>query len=575
MIDMRQLGLTLDAFSIGRREIAALGLAHAPAARISLDLVAASICINLFGLALPLVILQVYDRVIPNKALDTLAWLLTGLTVVIGCDTLLRIARGYLAALAGSGFAHSAPCRAFESILFDSVGSGHDKTRRLEAPVANLQRMAAVQNLANFLGGRTRLLLMDLPFIPLHLAVVWLIGGPLVLVSLASVGLFAAASAGMWVTLRRTIRQCDRQDARIEDFLGDVFAGIITLKGMGMEPQFVRRFERLQRRAATISFELIEKSALSQSTVLLFSNLSMIAIVSIGALFTIDGQLSVGALAACSLLTGRVVQPVLSAISLRDEVQRIRLGLKDIGHIEEQRPQGGSIPAKLIGPPEIRFDALQCATMNGSSLAVPSMTLRAGEMIALVGDGGSGKSALLEVICGLAAPASGSVHVGGLTPVELRARHLQSIAYVARNSECFRGTILENLTLFGRGCSESQGLKAAAALGLDRDIDRLPKGYMTEIGDGISATLPIGLLRRIAIARSIAPEPNLLLLDEPQASLDSVADAALRRCLSGLKGQVTIVMATSRPSYAALADRVLRCQGGVAEVSPDSDRGRP
>jgi ATP-binding cassette, subfamily C, bacterial LapB len=124
----------------------------------------------------------------------------------------------------------------------------------------------------------------------------------------------------------------------------------------------------------------------------------------------------------------------------------------------------------------------------------------------------------------------------------------------------FKGTILDNLTLFGRGPSAQQAYAAVALVGLDRDIDRLPRGYASELGEGVAETLPPGLLKRLALARALAVQPEILILDEPQAFLDAEADRQQIACLGRIRGLATIVMITVRPSYVAIADRAFECR---------------
>ena len=124
----------------------------------------------------------------------------------------------------------------------------------------------------------------------------------------------------------------------------------------------------------------------------------------------------------------------------------------------------------------------------------------------------------------------------------------------------FKGTILDNLTLFGRGPSAQDAYGAVALVGLDRDINRLPRGYASELGEGVAETLPPGLLKRLALARALAVRPDILILEEPQAFLDAVADREQIACLGRIRGLATIIMITSRPSYVAIADRAFECR---------------
>lgn len=553
----------LGQFGIRRDELEAFGLQEARVLRLPRSVMAASIAINTLGLALPLSIMQVYDRVIPHSSGETLLALLSALIVVVIVDGALKIARAYMSAWVAARFTQVSMVSAFERVLYAPRAAF-----TADPPARHLQRLQAVQRLGDFYGGRSRLLLLDLPFVFLFLAVLALIGGWLVLVALAVVAAFAIATVHIGRKLRAAHESRDRQDAKIHDFLADALTGITTLKGHAMEPMLLRRFERLQRSAAEIDYEAIELAILSEAKVTALGNVTMIAMVTVGAVLAIAGDMTIGTLSACTMLSGRAIQPILGAASLWNEVQKMRLGLD---HVRElfalpEREHAIEAASEPRAAPAVRILGLGHRIEDRTILEAGDIELPAGAITAFTGDDESGKATLLHLIAGEGRPTRGEIHIDGEEPGLYRTRHPGAIGIVAQNPVFFRGTILDNLTLFGDGPTADEARNAAAFVGVDRDIARLPSGYDMRLGEGVSETLPTGFLKRLAFARALALRPGLLLLDEPQAFLDQDADRQLLAALERLRGAVTIVMCTNRPSYLAMADRAWLCRG--ARITP-------
>ena len=247
-------------FGIGRHELQALGLDKTHLLRMPWSVVAASAAINLLALALPLTILQVYDRVIPHQSIETLTMLLLGLVVVVAIDAVLRISRAYVIAWAATRFTQAAVVTAFDRVM---LAPGRALER--DPSARQLQKIQAVQRLGEFYGGRSRLVLLDLPFVLVFIAIMALIASALAVVALVVLIVFSAVTMHMGRMLKLAIERRDAQDTKIYDFIADVLTGITTLKGHAMEPMMLRRFERLQRSAAEMDFRAIETGIRSEA----------------------------------------------------------------------------------------------------------------------------------------------------------------------------------------------------------------------------------------------------------------------------------------------------------------------
>jgi ATP-binding cassette, subfamily C, bacterial LapB len=562
-IDILSRGRGLAAqFGIGRHELEALGLDRTHLLRMPVSVVAASVAINLLALALPLTILQVYDRVIPHQAVETLAVLLIGLIITVAIEAVLRIARAYVTAWGATRFTQVALGAAFARVIF-----APRRAYEQDPATRHLQRIQSVQRLGEFYGGRSRLLLLDLPFVVVFIAVMGLIAGPLALVALAVLITFSGVTVSMGRRLKRAIEERDAQDAKIYDFMADVLTGIATVKGYAMERMMLRRFERLQGSAAVIDFRAIETGILSEAKVNSLGNVTLVAMVTFGALLAIDDKMTIGLLSACTLLSGRVIQPILGAASLWNEVQRMRLGLEQVRALFDLPEPPGRAPPAAAAPPAVTL-AGAVVSEGARRLVEPvDLTIAPGTIVAFTGQDTRCRAALLALIAGEIAPQEGRVTIGEADPRELRGSRPGAVSVVAPSPSFFKGTILDNLTLFGHGPSAQEACGAVTLVGADRDIDRLPRGYATELGEGVAETLPPGLLKRLTLARALAMRPAVIVLDEPQAFLDGDADRQQLACLGRIRGLATIVMGSSRPSYVAIADRAFECRDGrVSEI---------
>lgn len=538
--------------------------------RLAPAVVVGSVAVNLLALGLPLVVLQVYDRVLPNNATATLSVLMIGLVVVMVLDLAIRIARAHLVAWSAARHYHRLAADAVERLLEASPG-----LIEKESPSIHADRFRAIETLRDFYGGQSRLLLLDLPFILVFATLIGLIGEALVLVPVALLLIFGATTLISGRKLREVMSERSDLDDRKYDFIIEALDGIQTVKALAMEPQIMRRFERLQRACAETAYRMIIQTNAARSSGSLFANLTMIAVVAAGAVMVIDGRLTVGALACCTLLSGRMIQPVLKGLNLWAQVQSLAVARRRVGELlalpDVKAPEG-----RLDG--EIRGDVVleQASFVHPGTVApaVDSVDLRiaAGEIVGIRGAAGSGKTTLLHMLAGHVVPTSGRVLVGGHDLGGANRDDIcRALAYVPQNCAIFRGTVLENLTMFRTGEAVDAARAAAQTIGLEEDIHKLPAGYDTVLGEGITDELPRGMMQRIIIARALARRPKVLLFDEANRQLDARGDRLLRQGFEALRGETTIVLVSLRPSLLKIADRVFEMKAG--RLVPDQAHG--
>ena len=524
-----------------------------------------SFAINLLALALPLSIMQLYDRIIPRHSLETFSYLFLALALALVVEFVLKTTRSALLSWNAMHFVRNVEHEAIARLLWAKDGPFEHE------PVAvHVNRYAAVAALGDYHSGQARLVLIDLPFVGIALIVMTIVGGVMVLVPASLFLLFAALAISRARKFRTIINTRTAQDNRKYDFIAEVLSGIHTVKSMAMEPQMQRRFERLQQAVAETTFSSILTGQANQTSALLYGSISQLVVVAIGASQVVDDRLTMGALACCTLLSGRILQPLLRAISLWTEKEtvdhrraEIRL-LLDVPLVEA----APLIRAKVEGA--IRFESVTFSyspTVNPILHAV-DFSIAAGAIVGVKGRDGSGRSTLLKLLRGDIEPVSGRVTIDGISTIapEFLSTY-QSIAYVGAAPVVFRGTIMDNLTVFS---PERRDLarRMAQLFGLEAAINVLPDGFETTLGEGIGDDLPASIAQQLNIVRSLTSSPRILVLDEANTVLDGIAENALMRALDSLRGHLTVIIVSHRPSLLAMCDCLLIVQKGQVAWHP-------
>lgn len=528
--------------------------------------IVSSILINLLSLFMPLAIMQVYDRIIPRQAVETLTVLVIAIALMVTAEAIFRIARNHVVSWSATVLAW----RTHHEVL-KRVMAAPSSFLETESASRNHDRIQALTAYAEWHGSPSRLVLADLPFVALYVGLMIIVGGQLAAIPLILFLILAVAAHRRSTGVRKTNVNRAIEDMKTRDFLIEAINGLPTIKASAMESQMQRRFERLQETLATHSFTSIRLAEETQAFGNLLSSLTQMITVTVGAVFVIAGTLSIGALACCVMLAGRAVQPLLRCVAVWNELQSVIVGLEKAGPLLKlPRVQERSHPAGTKGPMDIRFAGVSFHHDQDSRMILDrvSMAVPAGSILAITGRDGVGKSTLVDLICGYLSNYSGEISIGGFDPRKDGATLKQHLAVVRPGASMMRGTIMDNLIMFRKGDEIELAIHAARLIGLDAQISRLPLGYQTVMSEGPSAELPAGLVQRIAIARAIARRPAVMMLDEANGALDMGSDQLLANGLRRLKGFTTILIITNRPSFAAIADETWRLEAGKLELVP-------
>jgi len=539
------------------------------------DVLMASLAINILTLALPLVILQVYDRIIPNESRETFLILCVGLIVVICLDGVLRALRSRVIIWAAARFEHAVSTRAVQSLLDTEIMSFESSPAG-----THMDRIAAVEMLRDFHSGQSLINLAELPFAAIFLMLIYLIGGDLVLAPLAVVSVAMLFSVVLGLRLDKVVRLRNELDDRRHNFVFQVLSGIHTVKGLGLEAQMCRQYQSLHAPLAASVRDVSYLSSLGQSIGSVLGSLAMVSVAGTGSIMVIENQLSGGSLIACMLLAGRAVQPLIRTISFWVQSRNLNLAQERLNFIttmeKENIGEGTTDFTDFQG--QIQMDDVTVHRGNPNAPVLDHVTLNisAGEIVAVTGKSGGGKSALLELFAGFIRPTSGTLSYDGVDTANINFQKLRKrIAYVRQFAVLFQGTLIDNMTRFRGPDRMASALDVAHELGLDETIAKMPNGLMTRTGDTSSEGMAGSVQQVVALVRVLANGPTMLLFDEANSALDIDADKKLQALIEDRRGQITMIMVTDRPSMIAQADRVLDINHGlvVETRSPSNDEG--
>nr|WP_170167507.1 ABC transporter transmembrane domain-containing protein [Amphritea balenae] len=513
-----------------------------------------SLAINILALALPTVILQVYDRIIPNQATGTFMFLILGMLGVVILDTALRIFRSTILSWSGAEFDHRESLKAMNHILntdnsaFESKPAGY-----------YLDKVHALEQIQEFYSGQSVLLIMDLPFVLLFLALIWIIAGPLIVIPLALLMVFLVVAIITGRKLRNALETRSIMEDRRQNFIIETLKGIHTVKSMAMEALMLRRYEKLQHQSAESVYDLSRINSIVQGIGATFSQLAVVAFVGIGSIYVIEGDLTVGALAAGTMLSSRVLQPGLKAMGFWSQFQTLHLALDKVKELYEQPEEtGGSIRMEtgLSGKIEIRNVSFKHPGQEENLIEDLSLVAYPGETIGITGNNGIGKTTLIGLLSGFLKPDTGELYLDDHDIREYDIEYLRAqIGIMPQKGILFEGTILENMTLYREGEALQQALELSKVLGLEEIVARLPDGLDTQVGGAAVDTLSEGVRQKIIMVRSLVGHPKIILFDDANANFDIKNDNRLLNVIKQMRGSRTMIIVTHRPSFMRICDR--------------------
>lgn len=524
--------------------------------RVFIEAVVATFVISMLGLGASFYSLQVYDRVIPTQAHATLMALTVGVGIAVLFEFILKQVRSLMV---------DRGCKAIEEALSE-VFFQRMLDIRMEARPRTVGSFAAqvrqFELVRNFMSSSTVFLLADLPFCFLFIAVIAIIGGWLAAIPLILLPVVLITSLWLnWRIGQLTRRQL--QDARHKNgLLVDVIDGIESIKAAGAEKKMLGRWRQLVASSSSLELDSRYLSTMASHLAQLLQQLSYVAIIGLGAWMVSAGQISMGALIACSILSNRALSPITQIASWVTQWQHAKealRGLDDMMRLPIDQPGIGSaiMPSSCNG--ELRLEQATFAFSDKLTALQPvTMAISGGERIAIVGPIGSGKSTLIKLLSGLYRPLTGKIFLDGVDMALLAPAFLrEQVGYLPQDVRLLHGTLRDNLTLGIEPPNDSALLAAAQKTGLDRVISTHPQGMELPIQEG-GRGLSGGQRQLLGLTRLLLHQPALLLLDEPTAAMDAELEArVMHSVLTTLPASTTVVLVTHKASLLRLVDRVI------------------
>lgn len=539
--------------------------------RIYRDVLLASLLINIFALTTPFFTMNVYDRVIPNLAFETLWVLGIGIGVVYLFNLLLRGLRGHFVDEAGK----KANLRISGALLEKVLGLRLEvRPKSVGAFSKKLQQFEAIRD---FITSFSITALIDLPFMFLGLAAVWYLGGPIVFIHLSAVVLMALFAYAVQAPLKRAVEQSFQASAQKNSILVEGLSGIETIKMLGAESQIQRAWEEAVSYIATWS----SRSRLFSSSVTHFCdfvmNLTTVATIIAGVYRISTGDLTQGGIIALLILSRQAIAPMSQVVNLATRFHQAKAALNELNAIMElpvERPPDRNflLRGKCMG--KIAFEQVDFQYPEQSGLALKNITLtiEPGERVAIIGPIGSGKTTLGKLLLGLYAPTAGMVTIDDtdirqIDPAELR----RFIGYVPQDITLFRGTIRDNIILGSPDAEDALILRAAELSGVSEFVGKHAKGFDLEIGEqgrGLSG----GQRQSVAIARALLHDPPILVFDEPSSSMDNRTETRLKDNLKQLLPGKTLILITHRGSLLDLVERIVLIDNAMVVADGPRDQ---
>lgn len=540
------------------------------------EVIALSLLVNLLALAVPVFVMQVYDRVIFHNGLNTLAALVLGMAVVLAFDFVLRQARARILQTVALRLDVEVGRALFGQLVSLPLSFVEHK------PAAYWHALFRdVDILRNALSGASMIALCDVGFFFVFISLVFIIAPPVAWILVAVIPLFAFLAWRSNDVVARAGERERRLVANRDTLVGEIVAGRTTVKALALEEALQPLWE--DRHAAALS-ESIRRGAAADQYAAIGASLSIVtsvAMTATGALAVLDQQLTIGALIAANMLSGRLLAPITqigvnwrTLGSLREAGTRLGEVLAAKPDRQEQTIEGGR-PNGRIAVEDVVFahDEGVRPTLEGVDVSFPpAAAAAAGGMHAIIGRNGGGKSTLLKVLVGLYTPARGRVLLDGSDIAQFNRQQLNRwIGYVPQETVLFGGTLRHNIALRVPDASDEEVIHAARCAGAHAFIVEYPDGYATEVGEA-GRRLSAGQRQRIAIARALVGGPAMLILDEPSNALDVEADAALLEEMRALARTVTVIVVTHNVNWLAGCETVSVLEHGriVSSGGPDT-----
>ena len=532
-------------------------------------LIAAAVS-NFLGLSSSLFIMVVYDRVVPNAAIESLIALTIGVLIALGFDFLIKTLRTNFIDKAGKKADSRMSRLIFDQLMGMNLASKTSRSGALASVVREFE------SLRDFFTSATLVAIVDLPFIFFFIYVIYLIGGPLAYVPLAAVPVVLITGLFVQPFLARISAENMTTGMSKQGVLVETLNGLETIKATGSSGLMKRRFQEATEVQSELGLRgrLISQFALNSAVSV--QQLAQIAIIFYGVFLIQDNIVTMGALIATVILAGRTLAPLTQLATALTRVTSSRTAYRTIDELMQRPIDRANTDSPLSRPNlsgEIEFKNVSFTYPGAHQVTIKDLSFKvsSGQKVAIVGKMGSGKSTVARLLSGLYEPDSGSILIDGvdlrqIDPADIR----RNIGFMLQETWLFSGSIKENIQMGFSEYNDEELLEISRIAGVDEFVRQNPRGYdfqLKERGEGLSG----GQRQSINLARALLHNPSTLILDEPTSSMDSATEKMVLDNLGVWISNKTLIAITHRNSLVRLAERVLVIDQGilVADDTPE------
>lgn len=528
-----------------------------------------SLFINIFILATPLFTMNVYDRVLPNNAIETLWALFIGISLVMIFDFILKILRSYFLGVASKRTDTLISNNIFNQLLNIKMSAKPASTGQF------ISRLQSMESVREFFTSATVAAVVDFPFVIIFIMVIFYIGGPLGYITIFTVLISVLTSWYMQRPLKSIIEKSVKEEQIKQTTLIEAVTGLEIVKSIRAQNRMRTHWDRSVNKTVHYS----DKGQFMSQTITFFtafvSQFSNIVIVAGGVYLASEGEMTMGAIIASMILNGRVIAPVSQLVGMIIKYDKTMLSLNNLDEImkmpvEKENKTYISRP-NLNGKIELKDVEFSYNEQNHQTIKATSLTINQGEKVAILGKIGSGKSTLLKLLMNLYEPNKGSILIDELDtrqidPVDLR----KAMGCVPQEPFLFMGSIKDNITIGEQYVSDEELLRVSKVAGLNDFIGKHEAGYdllVGERGEGLSG----GERQAVTLARALISNPNIIMLDEPTNSMDRQTEKAFIKRMHKIIEGKTLIVVTHKTSLLELVDRVIIVENGKIVVDGPKD----
>jgi ATP-binding cassette, subfamily C, bacterial LapB len=539
--------------------------------RVYRDVMVAACLVNIFAIAMPMFTMNVYDRVVPNRSIETLWVMAIGISVIVIGDLILRTMRGYFLDWASARIDIKLSGRIMEQVL------GLRMEQRPQSVGSFANNLRSFESVRDFITSATITALIDMPFGIIFIGVMAWISLPMIVPVLVGGVIMLLYAFSVQTKMHEISETMYRASAVRNATLIESLVGLETIKALGIEGGMQRKWEHSARFLTEVGSKLKLLTASINNGSNAIVQLINIVLVLLGVYLVINGDLTQGGLIACTMLASRALAPFAQTAGLLAQYHTSATALTSLDDVMK-KPIERPLDSNFLSRPSFRGDiefrevSFQYPGAEEMALTKLSFKIKAGEHVALLGRMGSGKTTIHKLILGLFQPTEGAILIDGIDsrqidPAELR----RCVGYVQQDTQLFYGTMRYNLTVTTPHADDASVLAAAHTGAIDEFINAHPKGFDLLVGER-GETLSGGQKQGVGIARALVAKPTIVLLDEPTSAMDHTTQDLVKKRLTEAMIGKTMLLVTHQSTLFDMANRIIVIDSGRVVADGPKDQ---